>query len=121
MVPADCPLPVPQREIIDDAGPDIVGQAKMLRRSPGQLLQFEQRGRRQDDIPNLLQIPVTELESIKHSLYIARAPLLRHRNLFSERRYALRAASFLPQRCVPLYVEEQRSEHLNQNRTHVGS
>src|SRR5579862_7164721 len=51
-----------QREIVDDAYPQIVGHAKLFERQTGELSQLEKRGGRQYQIPNLLQIPISQLE-----------------------------------------------------------
>src|SRR5579862_247624 len=42
-----------QREIVDNAYPQIVGHAKLFERQTGELSQLEKRGGRQYQIPNL--------------------------------------------------------------------
>ena len=51
-----------QRKVVDNAYPQIVGHAKLFYREAGELSEFEKRGGRQYQVPDFLQIPVSQLE-----------------------------------------------------------
>lgn len=57
---------VGEDEVIDDAGPEIVGHAEALGLKHGELLEAEERVGRQDEGPDLVEVGVGETEGVKH-------------------------------------------------------
>ena len=57
---------VGEDEVVDDAGPEVVGHAEVCGRHEGELLEAEQRVGRQDERPDLVQVGVGEAEGVEH-------------------------------------------------------
>ena len=53
-------------EVVDDAGPEIVGHAEVFRLHEGELLEAEERVGRKDEGPDLVEVGVGETEGVEH-------------------------------------------------------
>ncbi len=57
---------VGEDEVVDDAGPEVVGHAEVFGRHDGELLEAEERVGRQDEGPDLVEVGVGEAEGVEH-------------------------------------------------------
>ncbi len=53
-------------EVVDDAGPEVVGHAEVFRLHEGELFEAEERVGRQDERPDVVEVGVGETEGLEH-------------------------------------------------------
>ncbi len=115
------PQTVPDSEVVDDACPQLVVQHEGLVGTHDELLQRDDRGRRQDRRPDVAQLAVAEAERLGEVAHVGR--LGRHVGRLGRRaegRNRRRAADALPELGAAHLLGEQRSDDLHDRRAEVG-
>ena len=106
-----------EHEVVDDAGPERGWHAEGIRREDGELLEAEERLRRQHERPDLREVGVGDAEAVEQGLDLC--GLFSHGGVDGERADGLRRAGALPGGSFDLYVGKEGAGDLGQERVEV--
>jgi hypothetical protein len=104
-------------EVVDDAGPEVVGHAEGFGRHDGELLEAEERVGRQDEGPDLVEVGVGEAEGVEHGGDVGR--LLGGGGGLGDGRRGLDGAGPLPEGGFGVDVGEERGGDLSEERVEI--
>ncbi len=104
-------------EVVDDAGPEVVGHAEVFGMHDGQLLEAEERVGRQDERPDLVEVGVGETEGVEHGCRVGR---IADGGCLRDGLRGLGAAGTLPEAGFGINVGEEGAGDLSKEAVEVG-
>src|ERR1700756_4623070 len=96
MIASDCAQAISDGKVINDTSPEFIRKTKLLVRLPAHFLQFEERRRRKNQSPNLLQINKAKPKLFDHRPDVNCSIVLLRIKAESESRHRFRSTHALP-------------------------
>jgi hypothetical protein len=115
----DGPKPVSEDEVVDDAGPEIVGHAEGVGRHNGELFKAKERVGRKDERPDLMQVCVGEAEGFEHGGDVVGR--LGDGGGLGDELGGLGTAGALPEGSFCFNIGEERAGDLGEERVEIGN
>ena len=106
-------------EVVDDAGPEVVGHAEVFGLHERELLEAEERVGRQDERPDLVEVGVGEAEGVEHGGDVGRR--LRDGSGLGDGLAGLSAAGALPEGGFGVDIGEEGAGDLSEKGVEVGA